>query len=54
MGNEIKSTDFFEECGCCGEYHRDTWFGDCRNDEERFNLEEIDEAKADYDTLDEE
>jgi len=29
------------ECGCCGQYHRADYWGDCRNDEERFNLEDI-------------
>jgi hypothetical protein len=29
------------ECGCCGAYHRTDFFGDCRNDAERFNLEDI-------------
>ena len=27
----------FVECGCCGEYHRPGYWGDCRNDEERFS-----------------
>jgi len=30
-----------EECGCCGFYHRKGYEGDCRNDDERYNLEEI-------------
>src|ERR1700704_3280708 len=25
------------ECGCCGAYHRSTYYGDCRNDIERFD-----------------
>jgi len=25
-----------EECGCCGCYHRPDFFGDCRDDKERF------------------
>jgi hypothetical protein len=24
------------ECGCCGGMHRVNYFGDCRNDDERF------------------
>ena len=36
----------FEECGCCGGYHRDDWYGDCRNDRERYTLVEA-EALAD-------
>jgi predicted PP-loop superfamily ATPase len=26
----------FVECGCCGNYHRPEFGGDCRNDDERF------------------
>ena len=29
--------DKYFECGCCGEYHREHYYGDCRNDEERFD-----------------
>lgn len=25
-----------DECGCCGGYHRPDFYGDCRNDAERF------------------
>ena len=25
------------ECGCCGNYHRFIYHGDCRDDSERFN-----------------
>ena len=25
-----------EECGCCGCYHPKTYFGDCRDDNNRF------------------
>jgi hypothetical protein len=31
------------ECGCCGQYHRNDYYGDCRNDTERLNLEDIPE-----------
>lgn len=31
----------FEECGCCGSYHRSDFFGDCREDSERFAPDEI-------------
>ncbi len=24
------------ECGCCNQYHRVSYYGDCRNNEERF------------------
>ena len=27
----------FIECGCCGAYHRSDYWGDCRNDAERFS-----------------
>ena len=26
----------YVECGCCGEYHRADFGGDCREDSERF------------------
>lgn len=26
----------FVECGCCGAYHRTDFYGDCREDSERF------------------
>jgi hypothetical protein len=26
----------FVECGCCGAYHRGDFFGDCREDSERY------------------
>ena len=29
------------ECGCCGFYHKEGYEGDCRNDNERYTLEEI-------------
>jgi hypothetical protein len=35
-----KGYDFIE-CGCCGSYHRADYFGDCRNDSERLELENI-------------
>lgn len=38
----------FIACGCCGGYHRTDFYGDCREDSERFNEipkggEEVDE-----------
>lgn len=27
---------FIIECGCCGCFHREEYYGDCRNDNERF------------------
>ena len=54
--HEIKETDLncplvrrtfqipkYEECGCCGMIHRAGYDGDCRNDEERFSLEQLDD-----------
>lgn len=29
-------------CGCCEQYHRRDYWGDCRNDAERFNPEDLD------------
>lgn len=28
--------ELFYECGCCGACHRYDYYGDCRNDAERF------------------
>jgi hypothetical protein len=35
---QLRKTHNFtlEECGSCGCYHRPEWYGDCRNDAERF------------------
>lgn len=30
------------ECGCCGWYHKEGYEGDCRNDDERYTLKELD------------
>ena len=38
----------FFQCGCCEEYHRVDFFGDCRQDDERFNPDELD-AKYGFD-----
>lgn len=29
------------ECGCCGQYHHVDYHGDCRDDSQRFNLEDL-------------
>lgn len=29
------------ECGCCGCYHKEDYDGECRDDNERYNLEEL-------------
>lgn len=31
------------ECGCCGHYHRENYYGDCRNDDERFTLDDLED-----------
>ena len=33
---ELIDDGVLEECGGCGCYHRKDFYGDCRNDEERF------------------
>ena len=30
------------QCGCCEQLHRADYLGDCRNDAERFNPEDLD------------
>lgn len=32
----------FYECGCCGAYHSDEWYGDCRQNNARFFADELD------------
>jgi len=34
--SETKKPTRIFECGCCGAWHRDSFWGDCRNDTERF------------------
>jgi len=36
-GRSTEFTSRLYECGCCGGYHRATFFGDCRCDSERFH-----------------
>ena len=33
----VDTQESFIECGCCGAYHRSTYYGDCRNNAERFD-----------------
>lgn len=33
----------FYECGICGAWHSAEWNGDCREDDARFNAEDLDE-----------
>lgn len=37
----MKSKPKFIECGCCECLHRADYYGDCRNDAERFNVEDL-------------
>lgn len=39
--NESKKTRRFVECGCCGCYHLHDYWGDCRDDKNRFSLDDI-------------
>lgn len=39
------------ECGCCGHYHRKDYYGDCRNDRERFILDFNDEEFVSCDEI---
>lgn len=32
----------FLECGCCGWYHKEGYEGDCRDDDERYTLNDLD------------
>lgn len=32
----MMTTEAYVECGCCGQFHREAYWGDCRNDKERF------------------
>jgi len=34
----------FFRCGCCECFHSRDFYGDCRNDAERFAMDELDEA----------
>lgn len=33
------------ECSCCGQFHKEGYIGDCRNDQERFTWEQIEQDK---------
>lgn len=39
------------ECGCCGEYHRKGETADCRNDDARFTLDDLDRMHPPGDNL---
>lgn len=42
MIEKLREEDL-EECGCCGCHHKPTFYGDCRNDAERFVAADEDE-----------
>ena len=41
--------DVFYECGCCGHYHRTDFYGDCRQDDERYHVDDLPENATIYD-----
>ena len=43
-----KSKPQFYECGICGQYHSIKWNGDCRQDNARFNPEDLDAKFGNY------
>lgn len=47
----LKSTKKWAECGCCGAFHPSNYWGDCRNDDNRFWYDELPED-ADIEYLD--
>ena len=32
----------YVRCGCCDHFHRPDYYGDCRNDNERFTFKDLD------------
>ena len=43
--------DIYVECGCCGHYHREEFTGDCRQDNERFTIMDLEEMGIPYDNI---
>ena len=39
-GENLKDNLFFE-CGCCGQFHPIDFEGDCRDDNNRFTIDEL-------------
>jgi len=35
------------ECGCCGYFHKESFTGDCRNDDARYGLDDLDGVDID-------
>lgn len=40
-------TNKFIECGCCDHFHRADFWGDCRDDNERFTLDDLESRGVD-------
>lgn len=38
----------FEQCPTCDHFHRKDYTGDCRNDNERFTLSDLEESGVPY------
>lgn len=45
MAKEIVAGRYFE-CGCCGHYHPEGWYGDCRDDDHRFMASELEDENC--------
>jgi len=45
--------ELYFECGCCGAYHPIDFYGDCRDDANRFNLEDLPEGWEEVSLYDE-
>ena len=44
---QIKELPKYERCGSCDCYHSVDYFGDCRDNNHRFNMDELDEKHGD-------
>jgi len=38
---KTSASEHYVECGSCGQYHREAFAGDCRDDSERFAFHEL-------------
>jgi hypothetical protein len=41
----------FIECGCCGHYHPIDFWGDCRDDSNRFHIVQLEEMGYSFDDI---
>ena len=39
----VGAVEIYEECGQCGGFHRIGYMGDCRNNDERFTADQLDD-----------